>query len=66
MRLRFYVRHDGVILPPEVVDGGQHSALLAVSRRSVMEVSGQLEPFSDSMRQQLGDGYYEEVSFSIY
>lgn len=66
VRLRFYVRHDGVILPPEVVDGGQHAALLAVSRRSVMEVSGQLEPFSDNMRQQLGDGYYEEVSFSIY
>lgn len=66
VRLRFFVRHDGVILPPEVVDGGQHAALLAVSRRSVMEVSGQLEPFSDNMRQQLGDGYYEEVSFSIY
>jgi len=66
VRLRFFVRSDGVILPPEVVDGMQHSALLAVSRRSVMEVSGQLEPFSENMRQQLGEGYYEEVSFSIY
>jgi hypothetical protein len=66
VRLRFYVRHDGVILPPEIVEGGQHAALLAVSRRSVMEVSGQLEPFPPTMRQQLGEGYYEEVSFSIY
>lgn len=66
VRLRFYVRHDGVILPPEIIQGAEHAALLAVSRRSVMEVSGQLEPFPPSMRQQLGDGYYEEVSFSIY
>lgn len=66
VRLRFYVRHDGVILPPEIVDGSSHAALLAVSRRSVMEVSGQLEPFPPTMRQQMGEGYYEEVSFSIY
>jgi|GEM_PF-407574 len=66
VRLRFYVRQDGSILAPEIVEGGQHSALLAVSRRSVMEVSGQIEPFPPSMRQQLGEGYYEEVSFSIY
>jgi outer membrane biosynthesis protein TonB len=66
VRLRFYVRQDGVILPPEVIEGNIHAPLIAVSRRSVMEVSGQLEPFSNSMRQQLGDGYYEEVSFSIY
>lgn len=66
VRLRFYVRHDGVILPPEIIQGAEHAALLAVSRRSIMEVSGQLEPFPPSMRQQLGDGYYEEVSFTIY
>jgi hypothetical protein len=66
VRLRFYVRHDGVILPPEIISGGEHAALLAVSRRSIMEVSGQLEPFPPNMRQQLGEGYYEEVSFSIY
>lgn len=66
VRLRFYVRHDGSILSLEILDGSQHAALLAVSRRSVMEVSGQIEPFPPSMRQQLGEGYYEEVSFSIY
>ena len=66
VRLRFYIRSDGVITDVQVVEGPNYSQLLAVSRRSVMEVSGQLESFPESMRVQVGDGYYEEISFTIY
>ncbi|MEM6822967.1 MAG: hypothetical protein AAF558_13640 [Verrucomicrobiota bacterium] len=65
VRIRFFVRHDGVFEKLEVITGSSTSQLYAVSRRSIMENSGQLEPFSETMRQQLGDGYWEEISFTI-
>jgi len=66
VKIRFYVRSDGVITNLEIVQGKQNAQLAAISRRSIMEISGQLEPFSDSLKLQLGDGYMEEVTFSIY
>ncbi len=66
VRIKFFIRSDGVITDLQILEGKQLSGLLAVSRRSIMEVSGQLEPFSQSMKEQLGNGYWEEVSFTIY
>jgi len=66
IRIRFYVRSDGRIKKLEVTEGNPQSALAGISIRSIKEIDGQLEPFSDSMKQQLGDGYWEEISFSVY
>jgi len=65
VRIRFFVRSDGVFEQLEVTHGDRASQLYAISRRSIMEVSGQLEPFSERMKSQLGDGYWEEISFTI-
>ena len=66
VRVKFFIRSDGVITEMQILEGKQLSGLLAVSRRSIGEVSGQLEPFPQSMKDQLGNGYWEEVSFTIY
>ncbi len=65
VKIRFYVRADGVFEKLQVIAGDPSSQLHIISRRSIMENSGQLEPFSERMRQQLGDGYWEEISFTI-
>lgn len=65
IRLRFYVRSNGVIEEPQVVHGDSKTVLAALSRRSVIDV-GSMEPFSPQLKQQLGDGYWEEITFSIY
>lgn len=65
VRIRFFIRANGVIERAEVVDGGSQSLLAAISKKSITDI-GALEPFSDQMKQQLGDGYWEEISFSIY
>jgi len=65
IKIRFYVRADGVFEKLEVISGDNSSQLHAISRRSIMVNSGQLEPFSEAMRAQLGDGYWEEISFTI-
>ena len=65
VRLRFYVRANGVIEKIEVIKGDARSPLAAISRRSVTDV-GAMEPFSEQLRQQLGEGYSEEITFSIY
>lgn len=66
VRIRFFVRADGVFEQIQVISGDRNSQLYVISRRSIMENSGQLEPFSEKMRQQLGDGYWEEISFTIH
>ncbi|MGF1678057.1 MAG: hypothetical protein ACFCUX_02565 [Candidatus Methylacidiphilales bacterium] len=66
VRIRFYVRSDGVFEQLKVISGDGSSHLYVVSRRSIMENSGQLEPFSERMKEQLGDGYWEEISFTIH
>ena len=66
VRVKFFIRSDGVITEMQILEGKQLSGLLAVSRRSIGEVSGQLEPFPQSMKDQLGNGYWEEVSFTVY
>lgn len=65
IRIRFYIRADGHIDKPEISEGDSKSILAAISLRSVRDV-GSLEPFSMQMKEQLGDGYWEEITFSIY
>jgi outer membrane biosynthesis protein TonB len=65
VRIRFYVRANGVIDNLQILDGDPRSVLTNISRRSILEV-GAMEPFPDQMKEQLGDGYYEEITFSIY
>lgn len=66
VKIKFYVHSNGTITDLQVTIGQDNSALLAISRRSIMEVSGQLEPFSPGMKEKLGDGFWDDVNFSIY
>ncbi|MFH1066631.1 MAG: hypothetical protein V1746_01840 [bacterium] len=65
VRVRFYIRANGVIEKTEFVEGDPHTVLADISRRSVLEV-GALEPFPLELKQQLGEGYWEEITFNIY
>ncbi|MEI6305738.1 MAG: hypothetical protein WCP33_02850 [Deltaproteobacteria bacterium] len=65
VRIKFFIRSDGTITEMQILEGQQLSGLLAISRRSIGEVSGQLEPFPQSMKDKLGNGYWENVSFTI-
>lgn len=64
--IQFRVTSDGIIENIEVHRGANSTTLYAISRRSIDEVSGQIGPFSESMRQQLGDFYEEEISFTVH
>ncbi|MDR1192350.1 MAG: hypothetical protein LBK60_11925 [Verrucomicrobiales bacterium] len=66
VKIKFYVKANGTISGVEITSGRDNEALVAISRRSIVEVSGQLEPFSPSMREKLGDGFWDDVNFSIY
>ena len=65
VRVRFFVRADGQIDPPQPMDGSSSSILSSLSIRSIADI-GAIEPFSDALREQLGAGYWEEVTFTIY
>jgi hypothetical protein len=65
VRIRFFVRSNGVIEKPEFIEGDSQTVLAGISLNSILKI-GAMEPFSDQMKQQLGDGFWEEISFSIY
>ncbi|MEO0454500.1 MAG: hypothetical protein AAFY98_10240 [Verrucomicrobiota bacterium] len=64
--LTFRVTADGIIEDIAVDEGRGQGALYAISRRSIDEVSGQIGPFPESMRQQLGKSYEEKISFTVH
>jgi len=66
VKIRFKISSAGEISDLQTVQGDYNGALQAVSRRSIMELRGQLDPFPLSMQEQLGDFYWEEVTFTIY
>lgn len=66
VRIRFTITAEGKIKNLQVMQGEQLSTLMRISRQSVFELDQPWEPFSPSMRQQIGDEYTEEVSFTIY
>lgn len=70
VRVKFFVRANGVLENVRIVDdsGASNSStemLRTISQQSVVE-SAPFEPFSETMKQQLGAGYEEEFTFSIY
>ena len=65
VRIRFYIRHDGTISDVQIVQGRNEGKLTAVSRLAILEMNGQL-PFPEAVRKQVGDGFYEEVTFTVY
>jgi outer membrane biosynthesis protein TonB len=66
VKIKFYVRSDGTITDLQISSGQDNTALVAVSRRSILEVSGQMEPFPPGMKEKLGGGFWDDVNFSIY
>jgi outer membrane biosynthesis protein TonB len=66
VKIRFKVSANGEISDLQAVEGSTHHALQAISRRSILELRGQLDPFPPSMQEQIGDFYWEEVTFTIY
>lgn len=65
VKIRFYIRANGVIEKTEFSEGDPNSTLGVISRRAISDV-GALEPFPEELKQQLGEGYWEEITFSIY
>lgn len=70
VRIRFYVRANGVIENVRVVEdsgsGNNSTAILQNISIDAIVRSAPFEPFSETMKQQLGSGYDEEFTFSIY
>lgn len=66
VKIRFFIQANGVIRDIQIInENGRTDILANISSRSVRD-SGPFEPFSDQMKQQLGEGYWEEITFSIY
>ncbi|HSI82183.1 MAG TPA: energy transducer TonB [Candidatus Methylacidiphilales bacterium] len=66
VRIRFYVRANGVMENVKVVERSQNSALLEAASLEAMLKSMPFEPFSEGMRQQVGEGFEDEFTFTIY
>ncbi|WP_157895380.1 hypothetical protein [Verrucomicrobium sp. GAS474] len=65
VRFKFYVRANGMIDQITTISSsGQADVLKAVSLRAIRE-GLPLEPFSDNMKKERGDGYWEEIVFAI-
>ncbi len=66
IKAKFFVQANGVIRDIQIAeDSGQTEILEKICLRSIRD-SGPFEPFSDNLKQQLGEGYWEEITFSIY
>lgn len=66
VKIRFKVSSTGEISDLETSQGDSFAALQAISRRAILDLRNQLDPFPQSMQEQLGDYYWEEVTFTIY
>lgn len=67
VKIRFKVSSNGDISDLQVVEGASHAALLNISRRSILDLKTEFNvPFPASMQQEIGDFYWEEVTFTIY
>jgi outer membrane biosynthesis protein TonB len=66
LRVKFFIRANGVVESVSSVNpSGRVDILETISKQSVIE-SGPFEPFGDVMKQQFGEGYWEEITFTIY
>ncbi len=66
VQVRFYVQADGTIRNLQIVsEDGRTEVLRTISNDSV-RLSAPFEPFSEGMKTQLGGGFWEEITFTIY
>ncbi|MDD2677427.1 MAG: hypothetical protein PHP75_08200 [Methylacidiphilaceae bacterium] len=66
VQVRFYVQSDGTIRNLQIVsEDGRTEVLRTISNDSV-RLSAPFQPFSEGMKTQLGSGFWEEITFSIY
>ncbi len=66
IKAKFFVQANGVIRDIQIAeDSGQTEILEKICIRAIRD-SGPFEPFSDNLKQQLGEGYWEDITFSIY
>lgn len=64
--IRYKIQANGVINYAEVKEKtGGNQLFETICMQSILE-SGPFEPFPESMKLQLGDGFEDEVSFAIY
>lgn len=67
VRVKFFVRANGVIDQISVSGtSGRTDILETISLKAVEKASGLMEPFSDSMKAQYGEGFWDEITFTIY
>ena len=65
VRIKFFIQSNGVVSNVEVLEDSGSQMLHTISLKSILD-SAPFEPFSESLKQQLGNGYDEEFTFSIY
>jgi outer membrane biosynthesis protein TonB len=66
IKIKFFVQANGVIRDIQVAEqNGRVEILEKICLRAVRD-SGPFEPFNDNLKQQLGEGYWEDITFTIY
>jgi outer membrane biosynthesis protein TonB len=66
VRIKFYVAADGSVRDVSVIlESGETAVLRSISLQSIRKAFP-MEPFSESLRTQVGDGFWEECGFTIY
>jgi outer membrane biosynthesis protein TonB len=66
VKIKFYVQANGVIRDIKVVNKTDNSEMLeTISIQSILKISP-FVVFPDNLKQQLGPGFEDEVTFSIY
>ena len=65
VHVKYFVQANGVIDPKsiEVAGGGNDDILETISRDAVKQAYA--EPFTDSMRQALGSGFWDGITFAV-
>ncbi|TFE67479.1 hypothetical protein A7Q10_01255 [Methylacidiphilum caldifontis] len=66
VRVRFYVQSDGTVSSLQVIsEEGITEVLRTISLDSI-RLSAPFGPFSEEMKGQIGNGFWEEITFTIY
>ncbi|QSR86668.1 hypothetical protein EM20IM_09345 [Candidatus Methylacidiphilum infernorum] len=66
VRIRFYVQSDGTVSSIQVInEEGITEVLRSISLDSI-RLSAPFGPFSEAMKGQIGNGFWEEITFTIY
>ncbi|CAB4242895.1 conserved protein of unknown function [Methylacidimicrobium sp. AP8] len=66
VQVRFYVQADGTIRNLQIVSEEGRTEVLRTISNDAVRLSAPFEPFSEGMKTQLGQGFWEEITFTIY